>query len=127
MTWPIARPLLVVSLIARSDLYIVYGKTAPAKRYLQRAAWIDPNNSDLINAEAFAALTDTPRTMDAARAHLIAVAQHEQGDGRLWLSLAIMDARLHHYAAATTDINIAAKSLRDPTTLELQRVLNARR
>ena len=124
VAWPLVRPLVVTSLLSRSDLY---GKYGDAQRYIARAALIDPSNPRLVASQAFASLADGPKAMKAERDILLPIAQTQPENGELWLDLAIMDARLKDYPAAGVAIDNALRTRHDPTTQQFADVLHARR
>lgn len=126
LAWPLLRPLIVTSLIQRADLYLVFGKTQQARTYLARAQALDPNNPDMLDTAALSHDGDPLPKLRIARNDLIGKAELEPNNGSLWLNLAIMDARLHHYHDARREIDVAARTLHDRTTLELQHVLHDR-
>jgi len=119
--------MLVSSLVSRADLYLVYGKMPEANRYLARASLIDPNNPDLLDTLAQANESIGLSKLPPIRDSLFKRAQSQPSNGPLWLDLAIMDTRLRHFQAATQEIDVAALTLHDPTTLNLQNVLHHHR
>jgi hypothetical protein len=119
--------MLVSSLVSRADLYLVYGKIPEANRYLARASLIDPNNPDLLDTIAQANESIAVPRLEPIRDHLFRRAQSQPDNGPLWLDLAIMDTRLRHFHAATQEIDVAALTLHDPTTLNLKNVLDHHR
>lgn len=127
LAWPILRPLIVQSLVQRANLYLVFGKIPQAERYLARASRIDPNDGDLLDTIAQANVGDKVSELRAIRDKLYSQAKLQPSNGALWLNIAIMDSRLHHFREAAQEMHVATLTLHDPTTLKLQDVLDHHR
>lgn len=127
LAWPMLKPLVVTSLVSRSDMFAIYGRYGDAERYLARARWLDPRNSRVVSAEAFIDLGGSPSEMTRARAHLLPLAKVDEVNGQLWLDLAIIDAKLKHYDDARAEISVALQTLHDPTTKKFADVLRNHR
>lgn len=107
LLWPFVRPALAELLVDRALGVLVQGDYGQAQRYINRAMWLDPNVTDVVDVDSFLiGISVTPAQLRKVRMRMDTYVALHPDDANVRQDRMVLEMRMRDYPAALRDVHV---------------------